>query len=76
MRAAVYITTDTHLRVFAHISPSQFSHCVKFHSIVYSGKEKGFKESCFAAVLCAQHINLNIKYRFKLLRINLNLKID
>lgn len=76
IRAAVSLTTDTHLRVFARISPSQFSHCVKFHSTVYSRKGKGFKESCFAAVLCAQHINLNIKYQFKLLRINLNLKLD
>lgn len=57
-------------------SPSQLSLCVKFHSIVYFTKEKGFKESCFAVILCAQHINLNIKYQFKLLRINLNLKID
>lgn len=61
---------------FALISPSWFSLYVKFHSIVYFRKEKGFKESCFAAILCAQHINLNIKYKFKLLRINLNLKID
>lgn len=70
------LTTDTHLRMFARISPNGFSHCVKFHSIFYSRKDKDFKESCFAAVLCAQHMNLNIKYQFKLLRINLNLKID
>lgn len=62
--------------MFTHSNSSQFILSVKFHSIVYSRKEKGFKESCFAAFLCAQHINLNIKYWFKLLRINLNLKID
>lgn len=75
MWAAVYTTIDTHCAL-ALISPSQFSICEKFHSIVYFRKEKGFKESCFAAILCAQHINLNIKYQFKLLRINSNFKID